>query len=84
MSAGPVPVVFGAAGPAEVVRDGVDGVHFATLDELVGTHRRVSSPTRPRRVGAGGGGAAPAPRLGPAALPVRSEARCRRRERSPS
>jgi glycosyltransferase involved in cell wall biosynthesis len=37
MSAGLVPVVFGAAGPAEVVRDGVDGVHFATLDELVRT-----------------------------------------------
>jgi glycosyltransferase involved in cell wall biosynthesis len=35
MSAGLVPVVFGAAGPAEVVRDGVDGVHFGTLDELV-------------------------------------------------
>jgi glycosyltransferase involved in cell wall biosynthesis len=35
MSAGLVPVVFGAAGPAEVVRDGVDGVHFATIDGLV-------------------------------------------------
>ena len=34
MSAGAVPVVFGAAGPAEVVRDGVDGLHFATLDGL--------------------------------------------------
>jgi glycosyltransferase involved in cell wall biosynthesis len=34
MSAGAVPVVFGAAGPAEVVRDGVDGVHFASLDGL--------------------------------------------------
>jgi glycosyltransferase involved in cell wall biosynthesis len=37
MSAGLVPVVFGAAGPAEVVRDGVDGVHFATVDGLVCT-----------------------------------------------
>jgi glycosyltransferase involved in cell wall biosynthesis len=37
MSAGLVPVVFGAAGPAEVVRDGVDGAHFASVDELVGT-----------------------------------------------
>ncbi len=36
MSAGLVPVVFGAAGPAEVVRDGVDGVHFATVGQLVG------------------------------------------------
>jgi glycosyltransferase involved in cell wall biosynthesis len=35
MSAGVVPVVFGAAGPAEIVRDGVDGVHFRTLDGLI-------------------------------------------------
>jgi glycosyltransferase involved in cell wall biosynthesis len=34
MSAGVVPLVFGAAGPAEIVRHGVDGVHFQTLDEL--------------------------------------------------
>jgi glycosyltransferase involved in cell wall biosynthesis len=34
MGAGLVPVVFGAAGPAEVVRDGVDGLHFRTLDDL--------------------------------------------------
>jgi glycosyltransferase involved in cell wall biosynthesis len=34
MGAGLVPVVFGAAGPAEVVRDGVDGLQFRTLDEL--------------------------------------------------
>jgi glycosyltransferase involved in cell wall biosynthesis len=34
MSAGLVPVVFGAAGPAEVVRDGVDGLHFHTIEEL--------------------------------------------------
>jgi glycosyltransferase involved in cell wall biosynthesis len=36
MSAGLVPVVFGAAGPAEVVRNGVDGMHFHTIDELNG------------------------------------------------
>ena len=34
MGAGLVPVVFGAAGPAEVVRDGVDGLQFRSLDEL--------------------------------------------------
>ncbi len=34
MSAGAVPVVFGAAGPAEVVRDGIDGVHWRTPQEL--------------------------------------------------
>jgi glycosyltransferase involved in cell wall biosynthesis len=34
MSAGAVPVVFAAAGPAEVVRDGVDGLQFASLGEL--------------------------------------------------
>jgi hypothetical protein len=35
MAAGAVPVVFGAAGPAEIVRLGVDGYHWHTLDELV-------------------------------------------------
>ncbi len=34
MSAGAVPVVFGAAGPAEIVRDGIDGVHWRTIEEL--------------------------------------------------
>jgi len=34
MAAGAVPLVFGAAGPAEIVRDGVDGVHWTTLDQL--------------------------------------------------
>ena len=34
MGAGLVPVVFGAAGPAEVVRDGVDGLQFRTVEEL--------------------------------------------------
>jgi glycosyltransferase involved in cell wall biosynthesis len=34
MSAGLVPVVFGAAGPAEVVRDGVDGLHFHSVEQL--------------------------------------------------
>ena len=34
MAAGAVPLVFGAAGPAEIVRDGVDGRHWSTLDQL--------------------------------------------------
>lgn len=34
MAAGAVPVVFGAAGPAEIVRHGIDGFHWRTLDEL--------------------------------------------------
>jgi glycosyltransferase involved in cell wall biosynthesis len=35
MAAGAVPLVFGAAGPAEIVRDGVDGYHWQTLEELI-------------------------------------------------
>jgi hypothetical protein len=35
MSAGVVPLVFAAAGPTEVVRHGVDGLHFHSADELV-------------------------------------------------
>ena len=35
MSAGAVPVVFGAAGPAEIVRHGEEGYHFHSLEELV-------------------------------------------------
>ena len=34
MSAGCVPVVFRAAGPAEIVTDGVSGFHFTTKKEL--------------------------------------------------
>ncbi len=34
MAAGAVPIVFGAAGPAEIVRDGVDGVQWRTLEQL--------------------------------------------------
>ena len=34
MAAGAVPLVFAAAGPAEIVRDGVDGVQWRTLDQL--------------------------------------------------
>ena len=41
MAAGAVPVVFGAAGPAEIVRHGVDGFHWHTLDELAVCTRRL-------------------------------------------
>jgi glycosyltransferase involved in cell wall biosynthesis len=34
LAAGAVPLVFGAAGPAEIVRDGVDGFHWQTLARL--------------------------------------------------
>ncbi|HSP27335.1 MAG TPA: glycosyltransferase, partial [Ilumatobacteraceae bacterium] len=34
MAAGAVPLVFGAAGPGEIVQDGVNGLHWNTLDEL--------------------------------------------------
>lgn len=51
MSAGAVPVVFGAAGPAEVVHDGVDGLVFRTIDELVAATRSLTDdPTRRARL----------------------------------
>jgi glycosyltransferase involved in cell wall biosynthesis len=34
MAAGAVPLVFGAAGPSEIVQDGDNGRHWHTLDEL--------------------------------------------------
>jgi glycosyltransferase involved in cell wall biosynthesis len=47
MGAGLVPVVFGAAGPAEVVRDGVDGLQFRTVEELESiTASLVRDPAR--------------------------------------
>ena len=41
MSAGAVPVVLGVGGPAEVVRRGVDGLHFTTAAELVSQSIRL-------------------------------------------
>ena len=41
MAAGAVPVVFAAAGPAEIVRHGVDGFHWKTLDELQSFTRQL-------------------------------------------
>ncbi|GIU85353.1 MAG: hypothetical protein KatS3mg008_2128 [Acidimicrobiales bacterium] len=49
MSAGAVPVVIGAAGQAEVVRDGIDGMHFHTLDELVTATLRLVRDDQLRR-----------------------------------
>ncbi len=47
MSAGAVPMVFGAAGPAEVVRDGVDGYHWRTPAALVErTIELIAAPER--------------------------------------
>ncbi len=41
MAAGAVPVVFAAAGPEEVVEDGVSGFHWRHLDELVARTRQL-------------------------------------------
>lgn len=43
MSAGAVPVVFGAAGPADVVVPGESGFHFSTIDDLVTVTRQLIS-----------------------------------------
>lgn len=41
MSAGAVPVVFDAAGPASVVTHGVDGLKYSTIDGLVSSTRQL-------------------------------------------
>jgi glycosyltransferase involved in cell wall biosynthesis len=47
MSAGAVPLAFGAAGPLEASTDEVEGVHFRTVDELVvATERLLVDPRR--------------------------------------
>ena len=46
MAAGAVPIVFGAAGPAEIVRHGIDGFHWHTPAELVRfTRELMADPT---------------------------------------
>lgn len=53
MAAGAVPVVYGAAGPAEIVRDGVDGRHWHSVEELVAiTAGLVANPAELARLGA--------------------------------
>ena len=43
MSAGAVPIVYATAGPAETVRDGVEGRHWRTVAELVARTREVAA-----------------------------------------
>ena len=49
MAAGAVPVVFGAAGPAEIVHDGVDGLHWSTLDQLADETVELAADDERRR-----------------------------------
>lgn len=54
MSAGAVPVVLGAAGPAEVVKPGVSGRHFVDLADLVSqTVGLIGDPAELSRLSAG-------------------------------
>lgn len=48
MAAGAVPLVFGAGGPAEIVRHGVDGFHWHTLEQLAQLTRRLMGDTELR------------------------------------
>lgn len=51
MLAGCVPVVFGEAGPAEIVRHGVDGFHWHTLEQLAEfTSVLMSDPAKRRQM----------------------------------
>jgi glycosyltransferase involved in cell wall biosynthesis len=51
MSAGAVPLVFPVAGPAEIVRHDVDGLHWHTLEELNGlTEGLMRDPDRRHRL----------------------------------
>jgi len=50
MAAGAVPIVHGAAGPAEIVRDGIDGIHWRTIAELVTATRGLMVDHERRRV----------------------------------
>ncbi|MEY2642860.1 MAG: hypothetical protein RLZZ368_1507 [Actinomycetota bacterium] len=49
MLAGCVPVVYGEAGPAEIVRHGVDGYHWHTLEQLAEfTYELMADPAKRR------------------------------------
>ncbi len=51
MAAGAVPVVFAAAGPQEIVTDGVHGFHWRTPEELVRrTRQLIDDPDLRRRM----------------------------------
>ena len=51
MAAGAVPLVFAAAGPAEIVQHGVNGYLWETLDELVElTSRLIGDPALRNRL----------------------------------
>jgi glycosyltransferase involved in cell wall biosynthesis len=53
MSAGAVPVLFEAGGPAEVVQHDVNGLHYRTIDELVArTRALIDDPARMQRLSA--------------------------------
>lgn len=53
MAAGAVPVVFAAAGPAEVVRDGIDGLHVTDVDGFAtATARLIADPVQRSRLAA--------------------------------
>ncbi len=49
MAAGAVPIVFGAAGPAEIVRNGIDGIHWRTLDQLADVTVDLATDVERRR-----------------------------------
>jgi glycosyltransferase involved in cell wall biosynthesis len=52
---GAVPLVVGAGGPAEIVRDGVDGRHWRQIDELVAhTRTLIEDPAAADRLRASG------------------------------
>jgi glycosyltransferase involved in cell wall biosynthesis len=53
MAAGAVPIVFAAAGPAEIVEHGVNGFHWRTPDELIVLTRRLLADPAELRMLAG-------------------------------
>ncbi len=46
MAAGAVPVVYGRAGPVEIVRPGLDGLHWDTLEQLAARDDRARRRSR--------------------------------------
>ena len=58
MAAGAVPLVFAAAGPAEIVQHGINGYHWGTLDELIDAHEPADRRPGAAQPAVGGGAAA--------------------------